>query len=298
MERAICIYVPLHIPTLGICAVGCGSCFHPFVAAHSLAYTSLGEDIGAIFLLNDDAHAVHWLYFWFTLFPFLDVIASELAECCVVPYRLDDLALGILLETFQCLVFLYFADFSVDAVGFFGVVLLFQVVMVAFKTCTKTPEKLEGGILDRISQRRIPLYIMSKFATIQFFLKLANVDLNQRWQVSLAIIPGLTGMALARNSPEETHRESIRALHLSMWILGVQIFYCILVDYLTNLGEKPNDESLGIYRFQGPPQALVAAFLLYFACSFFPCGFLAKCMVGPCVSRHADPYTVTVTELI
>jgi len=177
------------------CFAGFGE-FLPNVAAFSQACVSLVEDLYSIRLLNDDMHSLVWLYFWFTIFPIAEAAFAELAECWDVPGRLDDLLFAIFFECFQATLFLYFADFSTEAYGIFGVLALYQVVMATIKTYTKTPTIIKGGVCGFIKKYKIALGTMLAFAMGQFILDVHKISLPTWLQLAFAVIPWSVGLTM------------------------------------------------------------------------------------------------------
>ena len=170
--------------------------FLPNIAAFSLVCVSLVEDIGSIVLLHDDKHSVFLLFGAFTLFPILDAAFAELAECWEVPHRLDDLFVGLFFEAVQGLLFLYFADFSQAAVCFFGLCVLYQTVMVVWKTYSKEQSVITGGAAAFVTKYKMALGVMLAFSVLQFALALLGVELSLVVQIAFTLVPWVAGLAL------------------------------------------------------------------------------------------------------
>jgi len=183
--------------------------FSPNWFAFSRVCGSLLEDLGSITLVNDANHSVVWLYFLFTIFPVAEAVLEELAECwdCKMGgVQLDDLALGVVMEALQAVLFMYFADYSPEAVAFFGLMFAYQTATVIGKVLTKEPTPLEGNTTREkmskfVEKYRVALGAMFAFALVQFALALVGVELSGEVQAVCAAIPWAIGLAMELELP-------------------------------------------------------------------------------------------------
>ena len=110
--------------------------------------TSLIEDLVALYMLNEEAHSESELFLVLLAFPFVDFVLKEGAQSFTPATMNDDLAISIALEVAQAFIYSYFADFSINAVGFFVWMMLVQIasITLTFASVEKPrgDEKFEG----------------------------------------------------------------------------------------------------------------------------------------------------------
>ena len=209
-SKKVLLLIPIF--ALTACALGLRGRGKALLPAFLVYVTSLLEDVAAVAFLDDDLDSpTHFspstLFLAFLAFPTVGCLLSQCATHYSPKSLVDKVAIYVGLELLQAGLFVYFANCSSDAVGFFAWVFLLQVAsaQVAVELPGERPESMVRDIAKQ-------LWMMVLLGWMQASWLVAGVILPNWGDVTMAVVAWVAGATSVLE--EETLKETTANMNI------------------------------------------------------------------------------------